>query len=294
MLAVGLRRVNAPVHPFDGKEGIAYSRSMRKHLDMTGHMNGDMNGPLATPVAPPPKPRADVTRAPWDALVVPVCPRLLAREAREPMAALALFVRALAAAVQDGGPAQERIGRVEALELALAGAFGPALSRPELLPAVILREALLATGGSFQDMLALADAAKDEIAGIAFPDDAALLDHAARAAAPILRLCLHLHGVCDEALLQRGDDLARAWYILRRHDAPGAERMAEQALERTGDLAALVKGRLPKAQLHRLRALAQAALKARRSGARGDALAAVSPWTRARIRLAAQLKAWAG
>ena len=286
MLAAGGRPVNAATLPFDGKGTIAYSRCMR---DV-----GDMKGPLATPVAPPPKPRADVARAPWGALVVPVCPKLLGREAREPMAALALFARALAEAVEGDGSADARLARVEALELALSGAFGPASSRPELLPAVILRDALLATGGSFHDALALADAAKDDIAGAVFADDATLLDHAARAAAPILRLCLHLHGVREEGVLARGDDLARAWYLLRRADEARSASLAEAALARAGDLAAVVEGRVPKAQLHWLRALAEAALAMKRDGAAGDALTAVSPWARARIRLAARLRAWAG
>ena len=286
MLAAEMRRVNAAVRSFDVWGTIAYSRGMRG--------SGDMKGPVAMPGAPPPKPRADVARAPWEALAVPVCPRLLAPRAREPMAAMALFARALAEAARGAASADERIGRVEALELALSGAFGPALSRPELLPAVILRDALLATGGSFQDALALADAAKDEITGAAFPDDAALLDHAARAAAPVVRFCLHLHGVRDEALLRRGDDLARAWYLLRRHDGPDAARLAAAVLERAGDIAATVDDRYLKAQLFRLRALAGAALAAKRAGAPGDALAAVAPLTRARIRLAARLRGWTG
>ena len=253
-----------------------------------------MQGPVATPVGPPPKPRADVARAPWEALVVPVSPRLLAPRAREPMAALALFARALEEVVAGDGSGDERLGRVEALELALSGAFGPALSRPELLPAVILRDALLETGGSFHDALALADAAKDEIAGAEFPDEEALLNHAARAAAPVVRFLMHLHGVGEEALLQRGDDLARAWYLLRREDGSAATRLAEKALRPAGDLVAAVEDRRLKAQLHRLLALAEAALAAKRAGASGDALAAVSGLARMRIGLAARLRAWSG
>lgn len=253
----------------------------------------NMKGPVATPVAPPPKPVADVQRAPWDALVAPICPKLLAPVAREPMAALALFIQALREAATGEGSADERIGRVETLELALSGAFGPALTRPDLLPAVILREALLKTGGSFNDALALADAAKDDIAGAAFSDEKALLDHAARSVAPVLRYLLHLHGAGDETLLARADDLARAWFLLRRDDAESA-RLAETALERAGNLATEVTDRHLKAQLYRLQALARAALAARRAGATGDALAAISPLTRARIRLTARLKAWFG
>ncbi len=254
----------------------------------------DMKGPMVSPGAPPPKPRADVARAPWKALVVPVCPRLLAPRAREPLAALALFMQALDEVVAGEGTEDERIGRVEALELALSGAFGPALSRPELLPAVILRDALLETGGSFHDVLALADAAKDEIAGVRASGEGVLLDHAARAVAPVLRYCLHLHGVREATIAERADDLARTWYLLRRCDASDAARLAEAALERAGDLAAAVDDRRLKAQLFRLRSLAEAGLAAKRAGARGDALAVVSPFTRMRIRLVARLKAWTG
>jgi hypothetical protein len=249
----------------------------------------DIKGPVATPVAPPPKPKADVVRAPWDALPLPVCPRLLKREARAPMAALALFARALSEAAEAPGGRDERIGRVETLELALSGAFGPALRRPELLPAVILRDVLLETGGSFNDMLALADAAKDDIAGAAFPDERALLDHAARATAPVLRYLMHLHGVREEPLLARADDLARAWHILERKDVPDATRLAGASLERAGDLSAAVADRRLKAQLYRLQALAKAALRAPGAG-----LAGVSALTRLRTRLMARLKLWTG
>lgn len=255
----------------------------------------NMKGPVATPIEPPPKPKADVARAPWDALVAPVCPQLLAQEAREPMAALALFMQALREAAAGAGSAEERIGRVETLELALSGAFGPALTRPELLPAVILREALLKTGGSFNDALALADAAKDEIAGTGFPDDQAQLDHAARSVAPVLRFLMHLHGARDEELLARADELARAWLFLRREsDDADAVRLAGTALERAGDLAASASDRWLRAQLYRLQALARAALAAKRAGATGDALAAISPITRARIRLMAHVRHWLG
>ncbi len=254
-----------------------------------------MKGPVATPVAPPPKPVADVKRAPWDALVAPVCPKLLGREAREPMAALALFMQALREAARGEGSVDERIGRVETLELALSGAFGPALSRPELLPAVILREALLKTGGSFHDALALADAAKDGIAGAIPADEQGLADHAARSVAPVLWYLVHLHGAGDESVLARTDELARTWFFLRRwRDAAQAARLAGAALERAGDLTAAVADRHLKAQLYRLLALAQVALAAKRAGVAGDALAAISPITRARIRLSARMKAWFG
>ena len=270
---------------FDGGDGNIYSGGMRELANM--------KGPVATPVAPPPKPVADMKRAPWDALVAPVCPKLLGREAREPMAALALFMQALREAATGEGSADERIGRVETLELALSGAFGPALTRPELLPAVILREALLKTGGSFHDALALADAAKDEIAGAIPSDEQAVADHAARSVAPVLRYLLHLHGARDETLLARADELARAWFLLRRDGADSA-RLAKAALARAGDLAASVSDEHLKAQLYRLQALAQAVLAAKENGVQGDALAAVSPVTRARIRLRARMKAWFG
>lgn len=249
----------------------------------------DMKGPVAMPAAPPPKPVADATRAPWEALPLPVCPRLLAPETREHMAALALFAQALREAAEAPGGRDERIGRVETLELALSGAFGPALSRPELLPAVILRESLLATGGSFADMLALADAVKDAIAGADFPDEQALLDHAARATAPVLRQLMLLHGVREEPLLARADELARAWHVLERKNMPDAPQLAAGLLKRAGDVSGTVRNRCLKAQLYRLRALAEAALVARSKG-----LAAIPVLTRWRIGLTARLKRWSG
>ena len=247
-----------------------------------------MRVPAASPAAPPPKPRADVARAPWDALPLPICPRLLAPETREHMAALALFARALREAVEASEEKDARIGRVETLELALSGAFGPALSRPELLPAVILRDSLLATGGSFADMLALADAAKDEIAGVIPSDGRAPLDHAARTVAPVLRHLLHLHGNRDDSLLARADELARAWFFLRRDGADSA-RLAEAMLRRAGDLAASVSDGHLKAQLYRLQALARAALATKSTD-----VAALSAFTRLRVRLVAWLKLWTG
>ena len=247
-------------------------------------------GPVATPVAAPPKPRVDVTRAPWHAFVAPICPKLLAPEARAPMAALASFKQALMAVVAGKGGAQERIGRVETLELALSGAFGPASSRPALLPAVILREALLKTGGSFHDALALADAAKDEITGVVFSDEKALLEHAARSVAPELRYLLHLHGVREECLSIRANRLAQAWYLLRHDRGNVGTRLVVDALRQADDISGSVQGGYLKAQLYRLQALAQAALALRAAGVKGDALTEIPPWVRLRIRIVSWIK----
>lgn len=255
---------------------------------------GDM--PRAVPGAPPPKPMADVARAPWYVFMTPLKPALMAPAARRHMAALAVFVAALADIATMAVPEDERIKRVEALELALAGAFGPALSRPELLPAVILRDSMLETGGSFADALALADATRDEICGKAAtlrPGSQELMDHAARASAPVLRYLSHLHGEVDEVVLRRADDLARAWFVLRN-----AARWPEGAVENIAELLRAARGlhrqvsdKHLMAQTYSLYAMAECALRAlRKRGAKADPLSAISPLDRARIAIAARLR----
>ncbi len=248
------------------------------------------------PGSPPPKPVADVSRAPWHVFMAPVHPAFMAPSARKHMAAMAVFAGALADIVALNEPAEERVKRVELLELALAGAFGPAMSRPELLPAVMLRDSLLETGGGFADALALADAVRDEISGAVEKmavDGEVLLDHAARASAPVLRYLAHLHGETDEAVLQHADDLARAWFLLR--NATRWPELAGVAVpELLGNAAGLhrhVANRYLKAQVYRLHALAEATRSARQRGHDGgDPLSGISAFRRARVAIGARMR----
>ncbi len=173
-------------------------------------------GPRITPVPPPEKPRADVDSAAWWALPLPLSRRWMQPQAAPHLAAWADFSMALAALeMAHEAQVEQRLAALDRLELALSGAFGPALAHPELRPAVVLRESLLNTGGSFQDALALADACRDMIRQAVPNDMDGLRDHAARAGAPVLRHFLLLHGEQDAALLEQADELARAWFMLR-------------------------------------------------------------------------------
>ena len=176
--------------------------------------------PRARPTPPPPPPRADVNSAAWEALPLPLSPAFMRPRAREHMAALADFCAVLALTeADDQTPLEQRLGFLDMLELALSGAFGPAQTRPELQAAVTLRQSLLKTGGSFQDMLALSDACRDTLKGALPRTLAAFRDHAARAGAPVLRHFLLLHEERDEAFLSRADDMARWWFALRHQAA---------------------------------------------------------------------------
>ncbi len=108
--------------------------------------------------------------------------------------------------------ADEKLRRLDALELALAGALGR--NDPELAVAWRLRETLLATGVPFVTATDLLSAFRQDVEKRRYETWAELMDYCDRSAAPVGRFLLHLHGETDERAIAASDALCRALQVI--------------------------------------------------------------------------------
>ena len=109
-------------------------------------------------------------------------------------------------------PEEEKLKRLDALELALAGALGR--SDPELAVAWRLRESLLATGVPFSTATDLLSAFRQDVEKRRYENWDELMDYCDRSAAPVGRFLLHLHGETDEAAFAASDALCNALQVI--------------------------------------------------------------------------------
>ncbi len=111
-----------------------------------------------------------------------------------------------------GLDAQEKLRRLDKMELALAGAMGR--RDPSLAVAHNLRQSLLQTDVPFSTALDLVSAFKQDVEKSRYADWDELMDYCDRSAAPVGRFLLHLHGEKDTAAFAASDALCKALQVI--------------------------------------------------------------------------------
>jgi squalene synthase HpnC len=143
----------------------------------------------------------------------PVGSWLIARALRPHVAAYYAWARAIDdIADHPRLSPEEKLRRLDALELALAGALGR--NDPELAVAWRLRESLLATGVPFSTATDLLSAFRQDAVTSRYETWEDLMDYCDRSAAPVGRFLLHLHGDAHPEALAASDALCNALQVI--------------------------------------------------------------------------------
>ena len=143
----------------------------------------------------------------------PVGSWLIAADLRPHVAAYYAWARAIDDIADDPSlNANEKLKRLDLLELALAGAMGR--DNPELSVAWRLRESLLSTGVPFSTATDLLIAFRRDVTQNRYDTWDDLMDYCRYSAAPVGRFLLHLHGETDEAAFAASDALCAALQVI--------------------------------------------------------------------------------
>ncbi len=142
----------------------------------------------------------------------PVGSLLIERRLRPHVAAYYAFARAIDDIADNPRlDAQEKLRRLDVMELALSGVLG---RKEKYATAINLRDRLLETNVPFSTALDLVSAFKQDAEKNRYRDWDELMDYCMRSAAPVGRFLLHLHGEEDEAAFAASDALCNALQVI--------------------------------------------------------------------------------
>ena len=170
----------------------------------------------------------------------PVGSFLIAPALRPHVAAYYAWARAIDDIADDPElDGQEKLRRLDKMELALAGAMGR--RDPALAVARNLRQSLLQTDVPFSTALDLVSAFKQDVEKSRYGSWDELMDYCDRSAAPVGRFLLHLHGERAAAAFDASDALCKALQVINhlqdcKEDYIGLDRvyLPQDWMERHG------------------------------------------------------------